>query len=76
MGLIKIEELKIRSTGGYSKEVTLPKEYSKKLRAGDTALFAYVDDGFCLFAPKFLENKIARKLQELQELLKMETESE
>lgn len=72
MSLIKIEEKKIRSAGGYSKVVTLPREYSRLLRAGDTALFAYADDGICVIAPKNLENKIARKLQELQELLKQE----
>ena len=70
MTLLKIEKRKIRPAGGHSKVITLPKEYSKKLRTGSEALIAYTEENsFCLVAPKFMENRIAQKLQELQKLL-------
>lgn len=70
MTLLKIEKRKIRPAGGHSKVITLPKEYSKKLRVGDEALIAYTEENsFCLVAPLYFQPRIAKKLMELQELL-------
>lgn len=65
----------MRPVGGWSKVVTLPPDYGKLVRAGDMVLLAYTADGLCLIAPKFYQNKIAEKLQELQQLLKVEKKS-